>query len=205
MLTLLIIVFTVAVGAVWFIIYMDIRPVEIKAPDFKHVDGSTDVTGDATANHEENRVKAEFKVVANLNGSGKGVAVSEFGHEFTNRFKETRRFRVKIDFTYRAQVQVEEGAGKSSALIQALLVPPNQVETVVEEVQAAVGYKNNPAEGGMAPSQYEFNIKLEPKESCKVLLRLTASCESKSEEEGAKGRGKAEVAAKLNKIKAFPE
>lgn len=200
MLAMLILFFFLAIAGVLFMIYLDLRPIAAKPPQFNYADGSEEMTADATATHQENKANGEVRAESGVDGSGKAQATAELGHEFQYRGKEGKRFNPSIHFGYRAHVQVDEGAGQSGALIEAVLLPDSASE-IINEVLTEVGVKDIPGEGFTTSVQRFPSIFLEPGQKCKAFLRITASAEALDEE---KARCRTEVIGRITEIRLAP-
>ena len=202
MLSLLIIFFFLSIGTVGLIIYLDMKPYVATPPQFNYLDGSKDVTtADATASHQEDKATGEIKADAAVNGNGKAEASAELGHEFQFNGKERKRFNLAIYYGYRAHVQVDEGPAQSRALIQAVL-PPESTNKVLDEVLAEVGVKDFPEGNDLTFDIQKFPVSLEPKQKCKVFLKVTAYAESLDETK--KARCQMRVIGKVTQVRLTP-
>ncbi len=201
MLTMLILFFFGAIVGIGFLIYYDMKPIAAKPPQLNYADGSESVTADATATHQENKANGELRAESAVNGSGKAQASAELGHEFQYKGKQGRRFYPSVHFRYQAHVQVDEGAGQSRALIQAVLLPDSTSE-VMNEALTEVGGKDIPEGQDFTASVQEFPaVLLQPNQKCKAFLRVTAVVEAPDDE---KAKCRTEVIGRITEIRLTP-
>jgi hypothetical protein len=231
MLILLLVSFFVMIGTLGLVIYLDMKP-QVAEGNYNYVDGSAHVsTPDATATHQENRANGEISARAALNGLGKAEASAELGHEFQYTGKEQRRFKLKVQYGYRTHVQVDEGPAQSRAIVNVVLLP-DTVNVIADDVQIAVGRKDNPTpeslilsakeeptelskflslgqeQGGQINNPVvsgiqEFPISLKRNQKCRALLKVAAIAEVP--DEAQKGKCHAEVVGKVSRISLVPQ
>jgi hypothetical protein len=191
--------FLVAFAITALVMYLDAQTLVARPPKFSIAEGSAEATSEqASVAHDEDAKTGRMRVEAVLNGAGRGQASSTLGHEFQVRGKKAGRFYVEIEYEYRADVRVADGAGKSSAVLD--LHIGEKSAKISETMQDGLGNQNVPDQAEVPKSSKEILTTLKPG-PIRVWVGLSAVAEATGD---SSANCRAEADAKITAISVKP-
>ena len=190
--------FLVAFAITALVMYLDAQTLVARPPKFSIAEGSAEATSEqVSVTHDEDAKSGRMRVEAVLNGTGRGQASSTLGHEFQVRGKKAGRFYVEIEYEYRADVRVADGAGKSSAVLD--LHIGEKTAKISETLQNGLGNQNVPDQGEVPKSSKKILTTLKPGP-----IRVWVGLSAVAEATGASANCRAEADAKVTAISVKP-
>lgn len=194
----------VGIGALAVIIYLDSITQFGEPKYFNFSDGSTDVDGaGAKADHHEDKDTGTIRAEASVVGQGNAQATAKMGQEFQFKGKKPRPGIVAFKLDYRTNVEVAGGnSGKSNAYVK--VIPKSKSPELVEIEQTGAGHVSKPSGDGFVSVARKFMVKvMQPGD--KVQVYVEAHANSEVTQDGNESDCNAFVECKLAEVKFRPK
>lgn len=179
--------------------YLDVKTLVARPPKLSVAEGTTEAsTEQVSAAHDEDPKTGRMRVEAVLNGSGRGQASATLGHDFVVRGKKTSRYYIVIEYEYRAEARVADGAGGARAVLS--LHIGDKSATITETRQDGMGHQTVPEQGEAVKASKKVLTNLKPGPS-RVCVGLSAVAEQTGD---ASANCRAQAHVKISAITVKP-